>query len=240
MEKELFLSYYHQGFSDTKIASLINKERHFVHKFRKSLNLPRASFVTFYETQIRKFVEKDYSDIKISEELNISSSMVGYIRKRLKIKTNFIERIYSSKEDRIKGYMIRNVKSSAKRRNLDFNLSYEDIILPKYCPLLNLELNYNNIMVNKITKVKENYISSNFNYFNRATIDRIDNSKGYVKGNIIVMSRLANAMKNEANFEQLETFSINILNLINFYKNQGARGNITDIFFKNEELNLDS
>ncbi len=47
-------------------------------------------------------------------------------------------------------------------------------------------------------------------------------------------------MKNEANFEQLETFSKNIITLINFYKNHGALGNVTDIFFNNEELSLDS
>jgi cupin superfamily acireductone dioxygenase involved in methionine salvage len=121
--------------------------------------------------------------------------------------------------------MIRNLKGSAKKRNLEFNLDYTDITLPKYCPILEFELNY----------------SKNIKYaINTPTIDRIDNSKGYIKGNIIVISRLANAMKNEADFNQLNLFSKNILKVINYYENQGARGNITDIFFKNEELNLDS
>jgi hypothetical protein len=136
--------------------------------------------------------------------------------------------------------MIRNVKYSSKRRNLDFDLDYKDITLPRYCPLLNIELNYNNQKSHKILNLGNDYENLSFNDISRATVDRIDNSKGYVKGNIIILSRLANAMKNEANFEQLETFSTNILNLINFYKNQGARGNITDIFFNNEELSLDS
>lgn len=37
-------------------------------------------------------------------------------------------------------------------------------------------------------------------------------------------------MKNSANFDELENFCKNTLLLINYYKNQGALGNITDIF----------
>lgn len=240
MEKELFLFYYNQGFSDTKISSLVNKERHFVGDYRKSLNLPRASFVTLYGDEIIKFVNKGFPDIKIAEELGISSSMIGYVRKRLKIKTKFTQKTYLSKEDRIKGYMIRNIKHSAKRRNLDFNLECEDIILPKYCPLLNVELNYTNYTTHKFLGLGEEYVDLGFNAATKASIDRVDNTKGYVKGNILIISRLANAMKNEANFEQLETFSQNIIKIINFYKNHGALGNVTDIFFNNEKLSLDS
>ena len=240
MEKELFLFYYNQGFSDTKIASLINKERHFIGSYRKSLNLPPASFTTFYKDEIIKFVNEGLPDIKIAENLGISSTMVGYIRKKLKIKANFIQKTYKSKEDRIKGYMIRNIKHSAKRRNLDFDLDYKDIILPKYCPLLNIELNYTNYTTHKFLGLGEEYVDLGFNAATKASIDRVDNNKGYVKGNILIISRLANAMKNEANFEQLETFSKNIIKVINFYKNHGALGNVTDIFFNNEELSLDS
>lgn len=224
MEKSEFLEMYYQGFSDTKIAKILNIDRHNIHKLRKSLNLPRASFVTFYKDSIIKLVNKGYSDQRISKLLNISKSMVGYIRKKLGIKTNFIERTYKTREDRLKGYMIRQIKYSAKRRNIEFDLTYEDIKLPRYCPLLELKLDYE---------------SKNASNPLHPSIDRIDNTKGYIKDNIIVLSRQANAMKNEATSEQLRTFSKNLINFLDFFENQGARGDITNIFPNKEELSLD-
>ena len=189
---------------------------------------------------IKSLIDKGLNDSEISKLIDINRRRVAYIREKYKLNTNFKHRNYKSKEDRIKGYMIRNIKYSAKRRNLDFDLDYTDIKLPKYCPLLGIELNYTNNRNNKFLNLGDDYVDLGFNDPSKASVDRIDNTKGYVKGNIIILSRLANAMKNEASFEQLETFSKNILKLINFYKNQGARGNITDIFINNEELSLDS
>lgn len=91
-------------------------------------------------------------------------------------------------------------KESAKIRNREFNLEVEDIIIPTHCPYLGVELIFN---------------VGNHNSPNYFSIDRIDSSKGYVKGNVQIISHLANAMKNQATKEQLITFSQNILKLYN-------------------------
>ena len=158
------------------------------------------------------------TDLQMSKILNRKAKTITYHRGLLGLLASKPKRTYLNLPDKIKGYMIRNSKWSAKRRNHEFNLTIDDIQLPEYCPLLGIKLYYN---FEKRT---------HFNSFNHASLDRIDNSKGYIKGNVIVISRLANAMKNEANFEQLLTFSDNIKQLINYYKNQGALGNITDLF----------
>lgn len=179
--------------------------------------------------QIKELHSKGYSDSEIARILKMSTSNINRHRNILKLKTHRIKRTYNNEYDKIRGYMIRNVKFSAKRRNIEFNLDFTDFELPKYCPILNVELDYK--------------LEGNSNDFNHASLDRIDNSKGYIKGNVLVMSRLANIMKNEATFDQLILFADNIQTLmINYYKNQGALGNITDIFPNLElrKFNLDS
>ena len=90
-----------------------------------------------------------------------------------------------------------NAKRRAKLNNLDFNITIDDIEVPELCPYLGIKL-----------------ISSSPRGASReavASLDRIDPSKGYVKGNIEVISHLANTMKNNATEQQLVTFARSVL-----------------------------
>ena len=91
--------------------------------------------------------------------------------------------------------MLIRSRARAKKLGLEFNISIEDIQLLKYCPILNVKLDY------LIKKLNNN---------NAASLDRIDNSKGYVKGNVWVISFQANRMKNTATLDELIIFAKNI------------------------------
>jgi hypothetical protein len=89
-------------------------------------------------------------------------------------------------------------RQSSKERNLEFNLDVEDIVIPEYCPLLGIKLTF---VFSKETR--HSYYS----------IDRIDSSKGYIKGNVQIISLRANTMKNDATNDELLIFARNIINI---------------------------
>lgn len=76
-----------------------------------------------------------------------------------------------------------------------------DLIIPDYCPLLGIKLEYT---------------SGKTNNPNTPSLDKIDPTKGYVKGNVRIISYKANTMKNNATREELELFAKNILNYLDF------------------------
>lgn len=89
--------------------------------------------------------------------------------------------------------MYRRSKTRAKERGVEFTIDKEDIYIPEVCPILGVPL------------VVKSGSSGGSN--NSPALDRIDNSKGYVKGNVQVISHLANMMKSSANVEQLQKFA---------------------------------
>jgi len=89
--------------------------------------------------------------------------------------------------------MFFRARSRAKERGHIFDIEYTDIHIPEYCPILGIKL--------------ECHSGSSGGKNNSPALGRIDNSKGYIKGNIMVISHLANVMKSSANPEQLIAFA---------------------------------
>lgn len=87
-------------------------------------------------------------------------------------------------------------KCRAKRKGLEFDLEVSDIFIPKLCPYLGFALTSGWGDGNGPTAI---------------SLDRIDNKLGYVKGNVEVISKLANVMKNNATPEQLRAFAVAVL-----------------------------
>ena len=98
------------------------------------------------------------------------------------------------------------LRGSAKERaiykGIVFDIpSYKDLPrVPDYCPILKISL----------------YVGDSVSTDNSPTLDRIDNTKGYIKGNIQIISRKANQMKSNANLKEIKM-------LYNFMKKQKSK-----------------
>jgi hypothetical protein len=76
-------------------------------------------------------------------------------------------------------------KQRAKNKNIDFTITLEDVKIPEVCPVFGIKINLNERLT-------------------APTLDRIDNSLGYIKGNVEVISSKANRLKNNGTIEEFE------------------------------------
>lgn len=113
-------------------------------------------------------------------------NMIYRIKNKIKIKKKYQEYWHAADTDKQRHaiLIIQHLKRKCRQRGIKFNLKASDIIIPNYCPALGIKL-----------------VRGNGN--NGISVDRINPKKGYTRGNIIVVSRLANQIKSNATCEQL-------------------------------------
>lgn len=95
--------------------------------------------------------------------------------------------ITHGKGNTLEAYMLDRSKSRAKKKGFEHNITIDDIQIPDKCPLLGIPL----------------FAGQGGVCPNSPTLDRIDSSKGYVKGNVWVISYKANTIKSNATPEEL-------------------------------------
>lgn len=78
--------------------------------------------------------------------------------------------------------LLMNARKRARERGLEFNLELSDINIPTNCPILKVPM-----VIGTPTA---------------PSIDRIDSSKGYIKGNIKIISKRANTIKSDGTIEE--------------------------------------
>lgn len=85
-------------------------------------------------------------------------------------------------------------KHRAKKHNLNFSLTVDDIYIPSHCPLLGLPLN----------------VCEGAPGPGSPTLDRIFNERGYVTGNVIVISHAANTCKGGLRADDIIKLGMNL------------------------------
>lgn len=84
-------------------------------------------------------------------------------------------------------FLWEGARGRARRFGLLFTITRADVVVPELCPVLGLLLRRN---VRAVA-------------FDSATVDRIDSSRGYEPGNVIVVSMKANAIKSNGTPDEI-------------------------------------
>jgi hypothetical protein len=122
-------------------------------------------------------IEKDYSEYhkNKTKKNGISESCKECARER---KAEHYKRDPAS-------YMFFRAKARAERKGREFTIVKEDIIIPEYCPVLNIKMGFNESE-------------------DSPSLDRINSSKGYTKDNIRVVSYRANVLMGDGTYEEFK------------------------------------
>lgn len=112
---------------------------------------------------------------------------------------NYVKR----KTNNFENLLLARTKSKAKERQIFFDLNLNDFVIPKICPIFDIELK----------------LSDNKPCDNSPSIDRINNNLGYIKNNIIFISWKANRFKGEASLAEMKLI----------YDNFYIKNNLIDI-----------
>lgn len=85
-------------------------------------------------------------------------------------------------------------KTKCRKRGIEFSIDRSDLAMPPCCPLLGIPL----------------YVAHGRRGPNSPSIDRIDPSKGYIKGNVWIVSWRANHLKSNGTLEELKMLTTNL------------------------------
>ena len=133
----------------------------------------------------RKWEQKNRERIRNDPEAHAASNEYSKLHQRV------------SRRKNPERYMLGRAKTRAKQKGLAFDLELADIVIPECCPIFGLKL-----------AVSEGVATDT-----SPELDRIEPSKGYVRGNVMVISRRANRIKNDASpaeLQQLAAFYANL------------------------------
>lgn len=97
------------------------------------------------------------------------------------------DRYHATKHAKLANTIWHTARQRARKKKIPFEIVVTDITIPPVCPILKTPMEINLGRVGR----------------NSPTLDRIRPHDGYIRGNIIVVSMLANAIKCDATPEQI-------------------------------------
>lgn len=180
----------------------------------------------FWENEINKIISlltKGMKQFEIAKLYNVKRQRVNQIIKKYNLKkykpvsaTNIKMKEREERSSKVKEFRkdadsefkykkYLRKKSSAKAKGIHFDIEFENIEWPLMCPLLGIQLNYSSC--------------NKRNGYDTVTFDRIDPSKGYTLGNVVICSDRANRIKNDGTFEEH-------MKIANFIKEHSSNTNI--------------
>lgn len=96
-------------------------------------------------------------------------------------------------------YIYGAARKRAIDNGLEFSITIDDIIIPEFCPILGIKIICD---------------AGNGRTGNAPSIDRKDNTKGYTKDNIIIVSDRANKIKNDSSEDERAKLFYNVKKLL--------------------------
>jgi hypothetical protein len=171
------------------------KKREKARKFLRDNGILPPVGTTLNEEQERINHQISENDFSYVDELKNSKKTT---KRRVKSKIKSVE---SSEPTSDEIFLWHVAKENAKKENMVFEISPNDIKIPNKCPYLNIELTTN---------------FSDFEKPNYYTIDLFDKKRGYIGGNVQIVSKLSSEIKNQIPEEYLIVFAKNIVKI---YKN---------------------
>jgi hypothetical protein len=95
-------------------------------------------------------------------------------------------------ENRVR-HILGQAKKRASEKGIEFSITLDDLLpLPDVCPVLGIKINYEG------NKGKRGFVNDS------PSIDRIDSSLGYIKGNVKLICWRANRIKSDATIEEMQ------------------------------------
>ncbi len=150
--------------------------------------------------KVRELYRQGKRNKDIVQILGISNSLVAYYKKRLGIKREKKNYPLAKTEQRLintgltreelvqAGLRFSRKKANASKGRHEFSIVFDDIIWNKICPILGIPLDY-------FAEVRAE---------NSVSFDRLDPLKGYIPGNVNIISWRANRIKNDGVLEEFK------------------------------------